>query len=296
MIEKLAAEVSITELCSLFNAARSGYYAWKKRGLGKRRKENTLLKEDIRRIHKESDENYGSPRITSELKNKGYSCGHNRVARIMKELGIKGALKRRFRPRTTDSRHALPVSPNLLKEIPRVTERDQAWVSDITYIKTDEGWLYLAAIMDLWSRKIVGWQASESLKSELVTDALQRAIDKRRPNKGLIYHSDRGVQYASQVCRNILQSAYIASSMTAAGNCYDNAAMESFWSTLKTEMVYRRRLESRRDTRLALFNYIEVFYNRKRLHSALGYRSPEQFESRREQNIFTVPQVSIISG
>jgi len=296
LIEKLAGEGSIAELCSLFNAARSGYYAWKKRGIGKRRKENAVLKEEIRNIHKESDENYGSPRITPELKNKGYSCGHNRVSRLMKELGIKGALKRKFRPRTTDSRHALPISPNLLKEIPAVTEPDQAWVSDITYIKTDEGWLYLAAIMDLWSRKIVGWQASESLKSELVTDALQRAIDKRRPSKGLIYHSDRGVQYASQVCRNILQSADIASSMTAAGNCYDNAAMESFWSTLKSEMVYRRRLQSRRDARLALFNYIEVFYNRRRLHSALGYRSPEQFESRRKRYSFTVSQVSIISG
>lgn len=296
MIEKLAVEASISELCNLFSVVRSGYYVWKKRGIGKRRKENAVLREEIRNIHKESDGNYGSPRITPELKNKGYCCGHNRVARMMKDLGIKGALKRKFRPRTTDSRHALPISPNLLKVIPAVTEPDQAWVSDITYIRTDEGWLYLAAIMDLWSRKIVGWQASESLKSELVTDALQKAIDMRRPGKGLIYHSDRGVQYASQVCRNILQSAKIASSMTESGNCYDNAAMESFWSTLKTEMVYRRRLDSRRDARLALFHYIEVFYNRKRLHSALGYCSPEQFESRHKRISFTVPQVSIISG
>jgi len=296
LIEKLAGEGSISELCFLFSVVRSGYYAWKRRGIGKRRKENAVLKEEIRNIHKESEDNYGSPRITPELKNKGYRCGHNRVARLMKEMGIKGALKRKFRPRTTDSRHALPVSPNLLKELPKITEKNQAWVSDITYIKTDEGWLYLSAIMDLWSRRIVGWQASESLKSELVTDALQRAIDNRKPQKGMICHSDRGVQYASQVCRNILKSAGIASSMTEAGNCYDNAAMESFWSTLKAEMVYRKKFESRRDARLALFHYIEVFYNRKRLHSRLGYRSPEQFESRRERNIFTVPQVSIISG
>lgn len=296
MIEKLAVEASISELCNLFSVVRSGYYAWKKRGLGKRRKENALLKEEIRNIHKESDDNYGSPRITPELKKRGYRCGHNRVARLMKELGIKGALKRKFRPRTTDSRHALPISPNLLKEISKVTEQNRVWVSDITYIKTEEGWLYMSAIMDLWSRRIVGWQASESLKSELVTDALQKAIDMRRPSKDLIHHSDRGVQYASQVCRNILKSAGIASSMTEGGNCYDNAAMESFWSTLKTEMVYRKRFESRRDARLALFHYIEVFYNRKRLHSRLGYRSPEEFESRHKRISFTVPQVSIISG
>lgn len=239
---------------------------------------------------------YGSPRITQALRNKGYSCGHNRVARLMNTMGIKGALKNKFRPKTTESRHALPVSPNLLKDIPVVTERNQAWVADITYIRTEEGWLYLAAIMDLWSRKIVGWQTSDSLKSELVTDALQQAIDRRRPTKGLIHHLDRGKQYASEVCRTILASAKITSSMTKAGNCYDNAAMESFWSTLKTEMVYRKRFQFHGDARLALFDYIEVFYNRKRLHSALGYRSPVEFESRREQNIFTVPQVSTISG
>jgi len=296
LIEKLAREGSIAELCSLFNAARSGYYAWKKRGLGKRKKENARLKEEIRSIHRESDSTYGSPRITPELRNRGYSCGHNRVARLMKAMGIKGSLKNKFRLKTTESRHALPVSPNLLKDIPVVTERNQAWVADITYIRTEEGWLYLAAIMDLWSRKIVGWQTSDSLKSELVTDALQQAIERRHPTKGLIHHSDRGKQYASTVCRNILESAKIASSMTKAGNCYDNAAMESFWSTLKTEMVYRKRFQCHGDARIALFEYIEVFYNRKRLHSALGYRSPVEFESQRGKDIFTVPQVSMISG
>jgi len=297
LIDKLATEGSIAELCGLFNTTRSGYYAWKKRRLSKREKEEALLKEEIRSIHGESDTSaYGSPRITPELRNRGYRCGHNRVARLMKAMGIKGALKRKFRPRTTDSRHALPVSPNLLKDIPAVTGRNQAWVADITYIRTDEGWLYLAAIMDIWSRMIVGWQTSDSLKSELVTDALQQAIERRRPEKGLIHHSDRGKQYASEVCRNILKSANIASSMTKAGNCYDNAAMESFWSTLKTEMVYRKKFLFHGDARLALFDYIEVFYNRKRLHSALGYRSPVEFESQRERNSFTVPRVSIISG
>jgi transposase InsO family protein len=218
------------------------------------------------------------------------------VARLMKELHIRGIMKRGFRPRTTESRHQLPVSPNLLRDLPALTASNQAWVADITYIRTDEGWLYLAAIMDLWSRTIVGWQTAASLKSELVTDALQQAIDRRRPVGGLIHHSDRGTQYASAACRMILASAKITSSMTLAGNCYDNAAMESLWSTLKTELVYRRRFQSHRDAHLAIFDYIEVFYNRKRLHSALGYRSPVEFESLRETHVLTVPQVSTNSG
>jgi transposase InsO family protein len=296
VIGKLAEEFSIKELCRLFDVARSGYYSWKSRGHGKRSIENRRLQDDIRRIHQESDKTYGVPRITPALRILGYRCGHNRVARLMKQMNVHGIAKRRFRPQTTESRHDLPVSPNLLKNIPALTAPDQAWVADITYIRTEEGWLYLAAIMDLWSRTIVGWQTSNSLKSELVTDALHKAIDRRRPQQGLIHHSDRGKQYASAACRTILASAKIASSMTFTGNCYDNAAMESFWSTLKTEMVYRKRFQFHEDAHLAIFDYIEVFYNRKRLHSALGYRSPLEFESLCEKNVFTVPQVSTFSG
>jgi putative transposase len=296
VIAKLAGEFGIGELCRVIGAARSGYYAWRKRGQGKRAQEDRRMRAEIGRIHRESDRTYGIPRITPELRKLGHRCGHNRVARLMRELGIRGILKRRFRPRTTDSRHTMPVSPNLLRNLPAVKEPNRARVADITYIRTEQGWLYLAAIMELWSRLIVGWQTSDSLKSGLVTDALQQAIDRRRPTGGLIHHSDRGMQYASTACRTIMGSAKITSSMTLAGNCYDNAAMESFWSTLKTEMVHRRRLQSHRDAHLALFDYIEVFYNRKRSHSALGYRSPTEFESRRETQAFTVPCLSTFSG
>jgi putative transposase len=296
VIAKLAGEFGIGELCRLFGVARSGYYTWKSRGLGKRSSENHRLRDDIRRIHRESEKTYGVPRITPELKKLGYRCGRNRVARLMRELGVRGIMKRGFRPQTTESRHSLPVSPNLLKSTPVLTAPNQVWVADITYIRTYEGWLYLAAIMDLWSRIIVGWQTSNSLRSVLVTDALQQAIDRRQPEQGLIHHSDRGTQYASAACRTILASAKIASSMTFAGNCYDNAAMESFWSTLKTEMVYRRRFHFHRDAHLAIFDYIEVFYNRKRIHSALGYRSPVEFESLRENHVLTVPHLSTILG
>lgn len=296
MILKLAGEYGIGELCRVIEVTRSGYYAWLKRGEGRRNRENDRLKDDIRRIHRESNGTYGEPRITPALQEIGYRCGRNRVARLMRAIGIRGILKRRFHPQTTDSRHALPVSPNLLRDLAPVKERNRVWVADITYIRTDEGWLYLAAIMDLWSRMIVGWHTCDSLKAELVTQALQMAIDRRRPGGGLIHHSDRGVQYASTACRTILSSANITSSMTLAGNCYDNAAMESFWSTLKTEMVYRRRLADHGDAHLALFDYIEVFYNRKRLHSALGYRSPIEFEAQRECPVLTAPHLSTFSG
>ena len=293
---KLAGEYRIGEMSRLFGVARSGYYAWRKRGMGKRRREDERMRDDIRRIHNESDRTYGVPRVTPALRGLGYRCGRNRVARLMRSMGVRGVHKRGFRPRTTNSRHALPVSPNLLRTLPALNKPNRAWVADITYIRTDQGWLYLAAIMDLWSRLIVGWQTSDSLKSALVTDALHQAIDRRRPGNGLIHHSDRGTQYASAACRTILGSAKIASSMTFAGNCYDNAAIESFWSTVKSEMVYRRRFQTHRDAHMALFDYIEVFYNRKRLHSALGYRSPVDFESRSVNQVLTVPKVSTFSG
>lgn len=276
-------EHSITRLCEAFGVSKSGYYQWvqSQQQPGARRQQDDLLKSEIGRIHQESRRTYGAPRIHAVLRSQGRKHGRNRIGRLMRELQICGRQKRRYRVRTTDSRHDQPIAPNRLKESPQPSAPNQIWVADITYIKTAQGWLYLAAILDLYSRKIVGWAAGPQIDTVLVLRAWNMAVRHRQPPAGLIFHTDRGVQYASVEYRSALQVAEAIASMSRKGNCYDNAAMEAFWSTLKLELVYRQPEEfaTPEQAHPALFDYIEVFYNRQRLHTALGYRSPAEFEA-----------------
>lgn len=276
MIRRLAGR-SVRWRCEALGVSRSGYYGWTSRRPGHRAAEDIGLAEKIRDIHAESRGTYGVPRMRRALRKLGCACGRKRVARLMKQQRLQGVQKRGFRPQTTDSGHALPASPNLLREAPRVSRRDQVWVSDITYIRTREGWLYLSSVMDLWSRKIVGWHVSDTLEADVATTALHRAIDLRQPARGLIHHSDQGKQYASQTYRRILETVGIRQSMSRVGNCYDNATAESLWSTIKAELIHRQIFRSRDEARLALFGYIQ-FYNNRRLHSSLDYSSPVEFE------------------
>jgi putative transposase len=271
---------SILALCLYLEVSSSGYYDWQRRRLcpGPRAVENQALAQEIGRIHTRSRQTYGAPRVEKELRKKGRCHGRNRVARLMQETGLCGRQKGRYRVRTTDSNHDQPIAPNRLAQAPKATGPNQLWVADITYIETQEGWLYLAAILDLYSRKIVGWAMSERIDTVLVLNALAMALLQRRPPAALLFHSDRGVQYASDDYRQALGDAKLIASMSRRGNCYDNATMESFWATLKLELVYRSRFATRAQARRQIFDYIETFYNRQRAHSALAYYSPVDFE------------------
>jgi transposase InsO family protein len=255
----------ILTLCLHLEVSPSGYYAWQKRriGPGPRTVEDQTLAQEIEQIHAQSRETYGSPRIEKELRKKGRCHGRNRIARLMKQKSLCGRQKKRYRVQTTDSNHDQPIAPNHLADAPKATAPNQLWVADITYIETQEGWLYLAAIMDLYSRKIVGWAMSERIDTVLVLKALAMALLHRHPPAHLLFHSDRGVQYASADYRQALSQLGLIPSMSRRGNCYDNAAMESFWSTLKLELVYRRRFDTRAQARSQIFDYIEAFYNRQ---------------------------------
>jgi transposase InsO family protein len=239
---------------------------------------NQALAQKIQQLHTQSRQTYGSPRLVAALRRQGHRHGRNRVARLMKAADLCGRQKGRYRVQTTHSKHDQPIAPNRLAEAPKATAPNQLWVADITYIETQEGWLYLAAILDLYSRKIVGWAMSEHIDTALVASALHMALLHRQPPAKLLFHSDRGVQYASSDFRQALQAAKLVASMSRKGNCYDNATMESFWSTLKLELVYRGRFDTRTEARTQIFDFIEVFYNRQRLHSALNYHSPVDFE------------------
>lgn len=270
----------IQKLCACLEVSPSGYYGWQKRSAspGPRALENQMLKRAIQEIHDQSRKTYGSPRIQAELRKKGRRHGRNRIARLMREENLCGRQKRRYRIQTTDSNHDQPIAPNRLADTPKATAPNQIWVSDITSIHTGEGWLFLAAVLDLYSRKIVGWAMSERIDTTLVLKALAMALLHRQPPVNLLCHSDRGVQYASKEYRFALGQAGLIASMSRKGNCYDNAAMESFWSTLKLELVYRKDFQTHTHTRSELFDYIECFYNRQRSHSALGFSSPVDFE------------------
>lgn len=271
---------SILTLCRHLEVSPSGYYAWQQRRArpGPRRAQDQALAREIKQIHIRSRQTYGSPRVEDALRKKGRCHGRNRIARLMREQGLYGRQKASYRVQTTDSNHDQPIAPNRLLQAPTATAPNQLWVADITYVETAEGWLYLAAILDLYSRKIVGWAMSERIDTVLVLKALAMALLHRHPPAKLLFHSDRGVQYASRDYRQALDQAGLIPSMSRRANCYDNATIESFWSTLKLELVYRSTFSTRAQARTQIFDYIETFYNRQRAHSALGYLSPIDFE------------------
>lgn len=255
----------------------SGFYAHQQKPRRPRRQHDQRLLQKIKPIFQESRKTYGSPRLHASLRREGERCGKNRIARLMREHNMKARQKRRFIPRTTQSDHDHPIAPNWLAKVPQPDQPDQVWVVDITYIETAEGWIYLAVILDVCSRKVVGWAMGISLETTLVTAALNRAQKERRPAPGLLHHSDRGVQYASGAYRALLAAFKITPSMSRPANPYDNAFAESFMATFKTE-CFEETPRTRAEARLRVFDYIETFYNPKRLHSALGYKSPVEFE------------------
>ena len=265
-------------LCRTLLVSASGFYAWCRRGLSRRAQEDAALKVEIRAAHAASGKRYGSPRIHADLKADDQRVGRKRVARLMREEGIEGQRKRRFRV-TTDSRHSHPVAANQLNRNFTASAPNKIWVTDITYIWTREGWLYLAAILDLFSRRVVGWSLDSLLDRTLALDALGMALRTRCPEPGLLHHSDRGVQYASADYQSRLRERGIVCSMSRKGDCWDNAVAESFFSTLKAELVQRNDYVSRSQARASIFEYIEAFYNGRRRHSALGYVSPVAHES-----------------
>lgn len=278
-IQKHAEEFPVDLLCEVLAVSRSGYYAWRDRPASAQAQRRERLVEQIEAAHADSRELYGSPRIHAELRAQGVVCSENTVARLMKTRGIRSKMRRRFVVRTTDSRHVHPIFENVLAQQFDVPVPNQAWAADITYIPTGEGWLYLAAVIDLCSRKVVGWTADDHLRAELPCAALQMALVQRRPRGPLLHHSDRGVQYACDEYQALLARHGLQCSMSRRGNCYDNAVVESFFGTLKTELIHHHTYATRNEARLALFEYLEVFYNRKRRHSALDYRSPTEYEA-----------------
>ena len=266
--------------CRVLAVSRSGFYAWRRRGTSTRERFRQELIQAIRLAHDECRGVYGSPRITRELQERGgiQAC-ENTVAKVMKQAGIAARRWRRFVPSTTDSRHSHPIAGNVLDREFAAEQPNRKWVCDITYVWTSQGWLYVAAVMDLCSRRIVGWSMADHLRVQLVNQALEMAIHSRNPSPGLLHHSDRGVQYACADYRKRLAEHAIKCSMSRPGNCYDNAAMESFWSTLKRELINEQSYATREQAERSIFEYIEVFYNRQRRHSSLGYLSPEAFEA-----------------
>jgi len=276
-IHRRRSQYPVTMMCRVLKASKSGYYAWRARPESERAKQDRELTRVIRRVHAESKQVYGRPRVTAELKDEGYDCGERKVGRLMREAGLRGCPQRRFKVTTqSDPSHA--VAKNLLKQDFRAQRPNQRWAADITYISTQRGWLYLAVVMDLYSRRIIGWSMDRWISRHLVMDALSMAIDQRQPEGDLIHHSDRGSQYTSDDFRDELKKHDIQCSMSGRGNCYDNAVVESFFGILKRERVNRVRYRNRDEARADIFDYIECFYNRKRRHGYLGNISPAAFE------------------
>jgi transposase InsO family protein len=288
----MASQFPVHKMCRALGVSRSGYYVHLSKPAGSRRTRDEQLKPRIHSTFERSKGSYGSPRIMMELRREGERCGKNRIARLMREQGLRAKCKRRWRPRTTQSDPTLAAAPNLLAEVPSPGAPDQIWVSDITYLPTREGWHYLAVTMDLFSRRVVGWATSSSLETSLVLKALERALAFRGSAPGLIHHSDRGCQYASRAYREALRLAGITASMSRKGNCYDNANMESFFATFKTEVFDRTIADTRRQCELMAFDYIETFYNPRRLHSSLGYKSPLEFETQHHHTPYQPHHIS----
>jgi transposase InsO family protein len=265
-------------MCRILGVSRSGYYIRRKNGKSKRELDQERVSKIIKEIYFDNRGVYGSPRITAELKRRGESCNRKKVARIMKLEGIRAKTVKLYK-RTTNSNHKGKIAENILNQNFGVKKPNKIWVSDITFIRTREGWLYLAAILDLYSRRVVGWKADKNLYSNLVSDALLRALEERSVEEGLIFHSDQGKQYASTEMKKLLNQNNMIQSMSRKGNCYDNAVVESFFHTLKTEHINFETYKTRMEAKLSLFDYIEIFYNRKRLHSSNGYKSPVEYEN-----------------
>ena len=277
-IEDRRADYPVTILCNTLGVSPAGYYAWRSRPESRRSAANRDLVDEIQQVHREACGRYGSPRIHAELKARGRGVSRGRIERLMRRHGIRAIMARPRRVRTTDSRHDFPIAANLLQRNFTAAALNQIWLTDITYVATDQGWLYLATVLDLYSRKIVGWAMCDHLRADLPLAALRMAISAQRPGAGLIHHSDRGVQYASADYRKVMQSAGFRASMSRKADCYDNAPMESFFHTLKTELVHHRQYATREEAKRDIFTYIEGFYNRTRRHSAIGYISPIEME------------------
>ncbi len=276
-IEAEKATYPVSVMCRVLQVSRGGYYAWRTRPQSSRARTDRKLLIEIQAAHKASRRAYGSPRVYRELREGGHNAGRHRIARLMRESGLRGQRRRRFRI-TTQSKHTHAVAPNHLQRQFCVAAPDQAWVSDITYVWTSQGWLYLCVILDLYSRRVVGWAMDRRMDQALTLRALNMALCARTPKPGLIHHSDRGSQYAAQQYRRQLAAHGIVCSMSAKGDCWDNAVAESFFATLKVELVHERVFATRGQARREIFDYIEAFYNRARRHSYLGYRSPADYE------------------
>ena len=283
-VEAEKAKYPVALMCRVLEVSRSGFYAWRKRPASARALEDQRLTLEVGAIHAESRRSYGSPRVHMELRERGRRVGRKRVARLMRTAGLRARTLRRFRC-TTDSGHAMAIRDNLLARRFAVAQANFGWVADITYLWTLEGWVYLAVILDLFSRRVVGWSMSERLEKRLALDALSAALAQRQPRGGLIHHSDRGSQYASHEYQEVLTSYGLLSSMSRRGNCWDNAVAESFFATLKVELVYQTRWSTRAQARSEVFEYIELFYNRRRRHSALGYQCPDEFERSQQRKM-----------
>jgi putative transposase len=265
-------------MCSVFGVSTSGYYSWKNRDNSNKEQKVYELKRKIEDVFTGSRKTYGAPRVFQVLKGLGLNVGKCTVARMMRDMGLMAKTKRRFKVKTTDSNHQNPISPNILEQNFDVEKPSTVWLSDITYVETGEGWLYVFSIMDLCTRKIVGWSFADSLSHEAALESLEMALKRQKYSPGLIFHTDRGVQYTCEVFRKKLQDIKFIQSMSRKGNCYDNAPMESFFHTFKTELVYQTTFQTKEDARTAIFEWIEEFYNRQRIHSSIGYKSPVDYE------------------
>ena len=280
-IREHAVRYPIRLMCRALQVSPAGFYAWRGRSENHRTQANRALLAEISAIHQASRRTYGSPSVWEALRQRGQEVGLNRVARLMREHGIRAKTVKKWRA-TTESGHRLPVAANALNRRFTVAEPNRVWAGDITYVWTQEGWLYLAVVLDLYSRAVIGWATGNRLTADLATTALTMALWRRKPAAGLLHHSDRGVQYASGDYQRLLVNGGHRCSMSRKGNCWDNACVESFFATLKKELIHDRRYATREEAKQDIFEWIEVFYNRQRRHSTLGYRSPAEFEAMRE--------------